>query len=118
VKLSTKLIAGVAGLLGYILLKRYRLRSRLPHGPRGYPIVGNVPQMDQQRPHETLFEWSKTYGAIYTVNFLGSYIIVLNSEEAIREMLVEKSSDFAGRPYAFRIKVRLLWKQESHSPQK
>ena len=65
--------------------------------------MGNLLQLDQKKPNESLFSWAKQYGAIFKFNIFGEDIVVVNSVEGLQEMLVTKSDDFAGRPYFYRI---------------
>jgi len=102
------MIVSVAVLLAVIIIlvcqlfrdHRRRTRIALP-GPRGLPLVGNAFQIDRQRSHETLAEWSRIYGEAYRINIFGQPVIVLSSVETIREALVERGHDFAGRPRLF-----------------
>jgi len=59
--------------------------------------------MDQKKPNESLYNWAKQFGAIFKFNLFGEEIVVVNSVEGVREMLVTKSEDFSGRPAIFRI---------------
>ena len=40
---------------------------------------------------------------VYQIKLLGENVVVANSYESIREVLVERSKDFAGRPSIFRM---------------
>ena len=44
--------------------------------------------------------WMK-YGAIYSLKFLGQDVVVLNSIHVVKEALVKKAVDFAGRPNTY-----------------
>ena len=70
-------------------------------GPRGLPLVGNVFQIDRRRSYETLDKWSRIYGDAYRISIFGQPVIVLSSVEMIREALVLRGRDFAGRPRLF-----------------
>ncbi len=72
-------------------------------GPRTLPFIGNIHQLDTQKVHETLRCWAKQYGEIYKFNIFGQEMVVVNSEKGIREMLIFKSTDFAGRASSFRV---------------
>ena len=74
---------------------------KLP-GPSGLPFIGNALQLDKKRPHHTLFNWIKDYGNLYKIKLFGEEIVVVSSEEGIREVILTKADDFAGRPENFR----------------
>ena len=87
----------------YFLFGRgHRLSEDIP-GPSGVPLLGNALQLDQNKPNESLFNWAKQFGAAFKFNLFGEDILVVNSAEGLREMLVTKSEDFSGRPEFYRI---------------
>jgi len=102
------MIVSVALLLAAVILllcqlfrdRRRRMRIDLP-GPRGLPLVGNVFQIDRQRSYETLSRWSRVYGDAYRISIFGQPVVVLSSVDTIREALVQRGRDFAGRPRLF-----------------
>jgi hypothetical protein len=102
-------VTGVVCVIGFALFRRYILgyfRSAggsLPPGPAGYPIIGNLLQLDKKRPHEQFTAWSKLYGDMFTLNVLGKKLVVLNSTEVIREAFASEpySAVFSGRPPTF-----------------
>ncbi|KAM9777835.1 cytochrome P450 1B1-like [Neosynchiropus ocellatus] len=71
-------------------------KRRLP-GPIPWPVVGNAMQLGQM-PHISFTKLAKKYGNVYQIRLGNSDIVVLNGNVAIREALVERSSEFAGRP--------------------
>jgi len=94
------LVAAVLLLWHLFWNHRRQMRIALP-GPRGLPLVGNVFQIDSRRSHETLAKWSHVYGEAYRISIFGQPVIVLSSVEMIREALVVRGRDFAGRPRLF-----------------
>jgi cytochrome P450/NADPH-cytochrome P450 reductase len=53
---------------------------RIPQ-PRVRPIVGNTPDVDQDRPIQSLIELAKQYGPIYRLTFPNGSLLVLSSHE-------------------------------------
>lgn len=50
----------------------------------------------------------ENYGRVFSLK-LGSYKFVMaSSPEAVKEMLVKKSTDFAGRPQTYSVNTRTL----------
>ena len=91
----------VVGLLLWYVLIPKRLQSI--HGPRAWPIVGNVLQFDMARPFLTTAEWAKKYGNIYKLSIAGTTSVVVTGTEGLNEVLKEKGSDFADRDLTFRM---------------
>lgn len=89
-------------LLYYGLSSRTREgpRSRLPPGPKPWPIVGNITDLP---PHGTpdYEHWLKhkdKYGPISSITVLGRTMVILHGREAIRQLLDKSSSKTSGRP--------------------
>ncbi|XP_075998056.1 cytochrome P450 2D14-like isoform X2 [Genypterus blacodes] len=87
----------VAFLL-FLLLFRIRRPNNFPPGPRPIPFLGNLLQLSLDHPLVSLERLTKQYGKIYSL-FIGQRpAVVLNGVQAIKEALVFKATDFAGRP--------------------
>ncbi|XP_041796035.1 cytochrome P450 2F3-like [Chelmon rostratus] len=98
-----------AGLL-VVLLGLFDLKSRrqlrLPPGPSGLPIIGNLLQMDKKAPFKTLLKLSKSYGPVLTVYLGRQRVVVLVGYDAVKEALVDQADDFSGRgPVPFLIRA-------------
>lgn len=77
-------------------VKNLRLKKRLP-GPFAWPVVGNAMQLGQM-PHITLARLSQKYGNVFQIRLGCSDVVVLNGDKAIRQALIQHSTEFAGRP--------------------
>ncbi|XP_034078173.1 cytochrome P450 1B1-like [Gymnodraco acuticeps] len=77
-------------------VRNFRLKKRLP-GPFAWPVVGNAMQLGQM-PHITFAKLAKKYGNVYQIRLGCSDVVVLNGDRAIREALVQHSTEFAGKP--------------------
>ncbi|KAI0331711.1 CyP450 monooxygenase [Cubamyces sp. BRFM 1775] len=86
-------------LLCLILIAHRALvgRPRLPPGPKGLPLIGNVLDLPSKATWVALRDFSRRYGDVMSLNIFGETIIVLNSMTAATELL-EKRSIYAGRP--------------------
>ncbi|XP_043913899.1 cytochrome P450 1B1 [Protopterus annectens] len=69
---------------------------RLP-GPFPWPIIGNAAQLGSA-PHVALTQMAKCYGNVFQIKLGSQNVVVLNGEDAIRQALVKRGADFAGRP--------------------
>ena len=56
-------------------------------GPRGFPLCGVAFQVDKERLHLSLYEWTKTYGEIFQFDVFGKTYVSLNSPEVMREVM-------------------------------
>ena len=54
----------IIGCVALARLGRRRSRSRLPPGPKGYPIVGNLFDLPPTHVWEKFGEWGKQYGGL------------------------------------------------------
>ncbi|XP_050986535.1 steroid 21-hydroxylase isoform X2 [Labeo rohita] len=100
-KASSQPEAAVPKLL-HSLSKRFLgpISSPLP-GPPSLPFLGNMLDLAQEHLPIHLTSLAQRYGNIYRLNFGNTTMVVLNSSEIIREALIKKWSDFAGRPYSY-----------------
>ncbi|VAI77635.1 unnamed protein product [Triticum turgidum subsp. durum] len=65
-------------------------RTNAPPVVPGLPIIGNLHQLKEKKPHKTFAKWFDIYGPIYTIRTGASSIVVLNSTEVAKEAMIEK----------------------------
>jgi cytochrome P450 len=68
----------------------------MPPGPIPLPLIGNLHQSGVDIPY-SLEKIREKYGELYTVTFPIGHVVVINSVALMREALVTKKDDFAGR---------------------
>ncbi|ESO84646.1 hypothetical protein LOTGIDRAFT_196500 [Lottia gigantea] len=92
---SQALIVGLTiGMISYRFIgKKYKL----PPGPWGPPFFGNLWSFRSESLFRLLCKWKVKYGPIITVHFGPVKCVTLNSTEVVREALIKKDIDFAGR---------------------
>ncbi|KAL8563346.1 hypothetical protein ACOMHN_042044 [Nucella lapillus] len=97
--LASSLKAVVAVFVVTLLMVRLwqRKRYHLPPGPWGLPIVGYLPFFGP-KPHITFNQLRKKYGDVISIRMGSLPAIVINGSDTIKEALVTKRDDFAGRP--------------------
>ncbi|XP_068730118.1 steroid 17-alpha-hydroxylase/17,20 lyase-like [Montipora capricornis] len=79
----------------------YLKAKSLPPGPFPLPIIGNLLKVATDSRHIDLMKMEKQYGHVFRL-YLGSQLVVIVSgEEAIKEVLVTRSGEFAGRPNVY-----------------
>ncbi|KAG6514719.1 flavonoid 3'-monooxygenase CYP75B137-like [Zingiber officinale] len=70
---------------------------QLPPGPRGWPVLGNLPQLGA-KPHRTLHALSKIYGPLFRLRFGVSEVVVAASADVASQFLRVHDANFSDRP--------------------
>ncbi|XP_074540212.1 steroid 21-hydroxylase [Halichoeres trimaculatus] len=70
-------------------------------GPPSLFLIGNMKELTHNHLPIHLTNLAQRYGNIFRLKCGNTTMVVLNSSEVIREALVKKWSDFAGRPVSF-----------------
>ncbi|XP_033997036.1 cytochrome P450 2F2-like [Trematomus bernacchii] len=83
----------------FILLQlKSRRPKNFPPGPSPLPILGNILELSLDNPLKDFERLRNTYGNVYSV-FLGTKAaVVINGMKAMKDAIVTKGIDFAGRP--------------------
>ncbi|OTA84711.1 hypothetical protein M434DRAFT_377643 [Hypoxylon sp. CO27-5] len=90
-----------------LLLLIYRL-SRVGQRPKGYPpgpptlpLLGNLHQMPKTKAHLQFQRWAEEYGPIYSLMLGTKVMIVLSSDQAIKDLLDKRSNIYSSRPETY-----------------
>ncbi|XP_077515955.1 cytochrome P450 1A1-like [Amblyomma americanum] len=108
--ITTALVFAVTYFVG----RFYHKVSKYPKGPFPLPLVGNLLSKslcNVEYLHCEAIEWSKTYGDVFTLWMSHRPMVFINSYKAIREALLDRRHDFAGR---FPTKMGALQNQGDH----
>lgn len=101
---TSYLLALSATILAAVVTYRYyAFRHRMPPGPRGLPIVGNLHQAPSMYPWRTFADWHKKYGPIYSLQFGPTTLIMLGTHDVARDLLDKRSSIYSSRPKLFMV---------------
>ncbi|KAF8581749.1 cytochrome P450 [Ramaria rubella] len=70
---------------------------RLPPGPPGRWILGNLGDMPTHHGWKTYTRWAKEYGDIIYLNVFGTTLIILNSESVALDLFEKRSKLYSDR---------------------
>ncbi|KAJ6541415.1 cytochrome P450 [Mycena capillaripes] len=99
-KLTLRDFVVVAVALSFSGLQLYARKKnrRLPPGPNGYPVIGNVFDMPPSQSWKTFAKWGERYGGIMSITLLGQPFIILNDPAVATEILDRRGNNYADRP--------------------
>ncbi|KAK5191519.1 hypothetical protein LTR96_010363 [Exophiala xenobiotica] len=101
------------GILIHSVGQRTRLPSgaRLPPGPKGKPLVGNLLDIPPQHSWLKFKSWADQYGPIFRLNIFGRSHVVVSTEKIANDLLRERGNLYSSReqlPMAARLMSRNL----------
>ncbi|XP_056595333.1 cytochrome P450 2F2-like [Triplophysa dalaica] len=82
----------------FFLFIRIPRPINFPPGPRPVPFFGNLLQLNINNPLKDFERLADRYGKVYSLYIGSRPSVVLNGFEVMKEALVNKAVDFAGRP--------------------
>lgn len=71
--------------------------SKLPPGPPGKPLIGNLPDIPPLHSWLKFYEWSKQYGPLFRLNIAGREHYVVSSEKIANDLLRERGNIHSSR---------------------
>ncbi|KZP21392.1 cytochrome P450 [Athelia psychrophila] len=102
------LISSAVAVLSYLTSTK---ASRYPPGPKGWPLIGNL--LDAPKPGSEwvdYHEMCKKYNSeMVYLRVLGQSVLVLDSIEAITELLDKRSSIYSSRPRLVMLVELMVW---------
>ena len=91
----------LVAILVVLFVNHFTASRKLPPGPFPLPIIGNVHKLAAKSRHIDLMQLEKQYGNVFRLYLGSQLVIVVSGGDALQEVLVHKSADFAGRPSIF-----------------
>ncbi|MCL7041873.1 hypothetical protein MKW94_023100, partial [Papaver nudicaule] len=88
--------AVLAFLLKGFYLRRHKQNP--PPGPKAWPIIGNLHQIDSLLPHHSIHHLSQKYGPLMQLKYGSRRVVVASSIEMARVFLKTHDASFSGRP--------------------
>ncbi|KAJ9553385.1 hypothetical protein OSB04_017430 [Centaurea solstitialis] len=107
-------LSSIFFLLLVVKLAKPTSSKKLPPGPRGLPIIGNLHQVGD-RPHASTAKFAKEYGPLISLRLGKQILVVASSPDAAREILKTQDRFLSSRvvPTAFQqpslIPHSLIW---------
>ncbi|KAL1208321.1 Cytochrome P450 83A1 [Cardamine amara subsp. amara] len=96
------IIIGVVALAAVFFFFLYQKpktkRYKLPPGPSGLPVIGNLHQLESVNPQRFFAGWAKKYGPILSYKIGKRTMVVISSAELAKELLKTQDVNFADRP--------------------
>jgi hypothetical protein len=91
------LIAAVVAVSVFRLARIGRRPKGYPPGPPTLPLIGNLHLMPTEKPHLQFQKWAEEYGSVYSLMLGTKVMVVLNSDQAIKDLLDKRSSIYSSR---------------------
>jgi hypothetical protein len=99
------LIAALVAVAVYRLSRVGRRPPGYPPGPPTLPIIGNIHLMPKEKAHLQFQKWAEQYGPVYSLILGTKVMIVLSSDQAIKDLLDKRSGIYSSRPDMYLGKV-------------
>uniref|UniRef100_A0A5B6ZUZ9 ent-kaurene monooxygenase n=1 Tax=Davidia involucrata TaxID=16924 RepID=A0A5B6ZUZ9_DAVIN len=92
---------------GYVNDHRRKSANDLPPLPEvpGLPVIGNLLQLKEKKPHMTFTKWAETYGPIYSIRTGANTVVVLNTNDVVKEAMVTRFSSISTRKLSKALKI-------------
>jgi hypothetical protein len=72
-----------------------------PPGPPTLPLIGNLHQIPDKKRHLQFEKWAREYGPVFSLMLGTKAMIVLNSDQAIKDLVDKKGAIYSSRPDAY-----------------
>ncbi|KAL1798265.1 hypothetical protein ACET3X_002302 [Alternaria dauci] len=92
------LLAALVAVAAYSTRKVGRRPAGYPPGPPTLPIIGNLHLMPKKKPHLQFQKWAEEYGPVYSLVLGTKVMIVLSSDQAVKDLLDKRSGIYSSRP--------------------
>jgi cytochrome P450 len=63
-------------------------------GPKGWPVLGNLPQIEPASMHLQLGQWAREYGRFFRIRMADRLVLVVADHEAVAGVLRDRPDGF------------------------
>ncbi|XP_056419485.1 uncharacterized protein LOC130360954 [Hyla sarda] len=85
--------------LATVLFKeKEQVHENYPPGPKPWPIIGNIFNLNIKKPYLSFQELAKKYGPVFSIKIGGQKMVVLSGYDTVKEALVNHAEELSGRP--------------------
>jgi hypothetical protein len=92
------LLAVLVAVAVYGLSSIGRRPADYPPGPPTLPLIGNLHLMPKEKPHLQFQKWAEEYGPVYSLILGTKVMVVLSSDQAVKDLLDKRSGIYSSRP--------------------
>ncbi len=104
---ATLAIGGIVLAILLLIKDGFQNHGKIIPGPTGIPYIGNFLTLIKENPIDVVQQWTAKYGSVFKFHAMGVTKVIAAGEQALQQMLVTKTNDFAGRPWMFRWRIML-----------
>ena len=106
--MSVPLYVAVAAILALGLYRCSKIGQRpaeYPPGPPTLPLIGNLHLMPKKKGHLQFQKWAEEYGPVYSLMLGTTVMVVLSSDQAIKDLLDKRSNIYSSRPDMYMARI-------------
>jgi len=99
--MTSHIYAGLFALIAILVYRLSRIGRRpanYPPGPPTLPLIGNLHQMPREKAHLQFQRWAEEYGPVYSLMLGTKTMVVLNMDQAVKDLLDKRSGIYSSRP--------------------
>lgn len=96
--LTYTLLATLVSLAIYWLSRIGQRPKGYPPGPPTLPLIGNLHLMPKEKTHLQFKKWAEEYGPVYSLMLGTMVMVVLASDQAVKDLLDKRSAIYSSRP--------------------
>ncbi|CAG5187414.1 uncharacterized protein ALTATR162_LOCUS11712 [Alternaria atra] len=99
--MSVSMYAALAAVLALVLHQLSKIGRRpanYPPGPPTLPLIGNLHLMPKAKGHLQFQKWAEEYEPMYSLILGTRVMVVLSTDEAIKDLLDKRSNIYSSRP--------------------
>ncbi|KAL5732134.1 hypothetical protein ACHQM5_004787 [Ranunculus cassubicifolius] len=102
--LSRKVLSGEA-FSGEPNMVQKKPNASLPPIVPGWPLVGNLLQLNVKRPQKTFTKWAEIYGPIYSIKTGATTLVIVNGTDVAKEATVTRFSSMSQKKLSNAIEI-------------